>query len=314
MTNYKQEIQSPLSGSFQLAGIVFRIFGIYFLGLGLVALIFKFIIGVDLQEIGPIIEQDIPDLEKQHYLLLVQSLAPLIQFILLPVVYIFFYQKILINDVFTFKTSKPATFFILSLMLYFTFLPVLEYLIKWNQSWHLPAAFAEVERSMIAMENQAKELTELLIKYDSNWEFLKVLIVVAVLPAIGEELFFRGLLQNELKYFFKNTHVAVWVSAFVFSFIHFQFFGFIPRMALGLMFGYAYVWSGNILVPIGLHFLNNAATLILMNTFREKYEQMESGPVESVSMLSVAFFTVLSGVLVYYIIQLYHQRKNIHAE
>jgi membrane protease YdiL (CAAX protease family) len=314
MTNYKQEIQSPLSGSFQLAGIIFRIFGIYFLGLGLVALIFKFIIGIDLQEIGPIIEQDIPDQEKQHYLLLVQSLAPLIQFILLPVVYIFFYQKTLINDVFTFKTSKPATFFILSLMLYFTFLPVLEYLIKWNQSWQLPAAFAEVERSMIAMENQAKELTELLIKYDSNWGFLKVLIVVAVLPAIGEELFFRGLLQNELKYFFKNIHVAVWVSAFVFSFIHFQFFGFIPRMVLGLMFGYAYVWSGNILVPIGLHFLNNAATLILMNTFREKYEQMESGLVESVSILSVVFFTVLSGVLVYYIIQLYHQRKNIHAE
>lgn len=314
MTNYKQEIQSPLPGFVQLAGILFRLFGIYFLGLGLVALLFKFVVGVDLQEIGSLITRDIPDPEKQHYLLLIQSIAPLIQFILLPVVYIFFYQKVLIDDVFTFKTGKAATFFILSLMLYFTFLPVLEFLIKWNQSWHLPAALAEVERNMLEMENQAKELTEILIKYDSNWGFLKVLMVVAVLPAIGEELFFRGLLQNELKHLFKNVHIAIWVSAFAFSFVHFQFFGFVPRMVLGLMFGYAYVWSGNILVPIGLHFLNNGATLVLMNVFREKYEQMESGPVEDVSLVNVVLFATISAVIIYYINQLYQHRKKAHAE
>lgn len=314
MDNINQENLSPLAVFIQFIGILFRMFGIYFVGFAIVALVFKFGIGIDLQNVTTILEKDIPLAEKQNFLLLVQTIAPLVQFILLPFIYIFFYQKILINDVVSLNTWKAATFFALAVMLYFTFLPVLEFLIKWNQSWVLPDSWSAIEKSLYDMEEKAREITELIIKYDTKTGFIKVLFVVAILPAIGEELFFRGLLQNEIKYLTGNIHVAVWFSAIAFSFVHFQFFGFVPRMCLGLLFGYLYVWSGNILIPMGLHFLNNGATLILMNAYRDKYEEMEKGTLEDMSIFPVLIFTVLTGVIIYYLNKMYKERKIADAE
>jgi membrane protease YdiL (CAAX protease family) len=88
-------------------------------------------------------------------------------------------------------------------------------------------------------------------------------LLIAVLPAIGEELMFRGVIQRLLTVQFKNYHWGIWGSAFLFSAIHFQFYGFLPRMLLGALFGYMLVYTGSIVYPMIAHFVNNFASLLL---------------------------------------------------
>ena len=73
------------------------------------------------------------------------------------------------------------------------------------------------------------------------------LFTIALIPAIAEEFIFRGVFQNIFNNLFRSHHSAIWVTAFLFSAIHFQFFGFIPRFILGLAFGYLYFWGRNIM-------------------------------------------------------------------
>ena len=82
--------------------------------------------------------------------------------------------------------------------------------------------------------------------------------MIAILPALGEELMFRGVIQRILTNWTKNYHWGIWITAFLFSAMHMQFYGFLPRMALGAMFGYLLVWTGTMWVPILAHFVNNA--------------------------------------------------------
>ncbi len=113
------------------------------------------------------------------------------------------------------------------------------------------------------MEESAERLIKALLITDSYGKMFLNLFVVAVLPAIAEELFFRGLLQ---KYFIKltrSTLAGVVVTSLIFSAIHFQFLGFFPRFLLGMVFGYLYVWTKSIWTPIIVHFVNNGLAVIV---------------------------------------------------
>lgn len=116
--------------------------------------------------------------------------------------------------------------------------------------------------AMIKGEEMAAEMTKNLLILDSRWELVITLFAVAVTPAIGEELMFRGILQPTFEKLFKNGHVAVWLSAILFSAIHFQMQGFIPRMFLGAILGYFYLWSRNLWVPIFAHFVFNGSQVL----------------------------------------------------
>jgi len=99
---------------------------------------------------------------------------------------------------------------------------------------------------------------------DPSWSrFILNMIMIAIIPAVGEELFFRGIIQKYLTKGVRNVHVAVFMTAFLFSLLHFQFHGFLPRMFLGLLFGYLLVWSGNLWVPILAHLVNNGAAVVV---------------------------------------------------
>jgi membrane protease YdiL (CAAX protease family) len=97
---------------------------------------------------------------------------------------------------------------------------------------------------------------------DTFWDMMLNVFVVAVMPSIGEELIFRGVIQKVFSNIFRSGHLAIWMTAFVFSAIHFQFYGFIPRFILGLIFGYLFFWSGKLWLPIITHFVNNAVPTI----------------------------------------------------
>lgn len=140
--------------------------------------------------------------------------------------------------------------------------PLIELVGSWNAQLTLPERFGELERWMMEQEKQLEVITLQILADISIAGLFANLLVIAVIPAIGEELLFRGALQQILVRWFRNPHVGIWVAAIIFSAIHLQFYGFLPRMLLGALFGYLYYWSSNIWLPIFAHFVNNAGVLI----------------------------------------------------
>ena len=136
--------------------------------------------------------------------------------------------------------------------------PIMEWVTVINQQMKLPSFLRGVEEWMRHSEDSLMETTMLLLKMNSIQEFLVNLFLIAFVAAVAEELMFRGAVQRIFSRMFNNAHVAIWLSAFVFSAIHMQFYGFIPRFLLGAGFGYLYLWSGSIWYSILAHFLNNA--------------------------------------------------------
>ena len=140
-------------------------------------------------------------------------------------------------------------------------LPLIAMLAEWNKGMEFPSFLASVEEMMRQMEESAKVLTERFLNTSSVWMMIVNLFVMALLPAMCEEMLFRGWLQRVLVDRV-NYHVAIWASAFVFSAIHFQFYGFVPRMLIGAALGYLYCYTGSLWAPIIAHFTNNAMAVV----------------------------------------------------
>ena len=157
----------------------------------------------------------------------------------------------------------PSTRMIgIALLLYFTGMPVLNQIIYWNQEMHLPEFLSSFEEWSREMEELAEAQTKGLLSSTDIFPTLMNIFVIGILTGIGEEFFFRGALQRGLVWCGVNPHTAIWTSAIIFSAIHFQFYGFVPRLLLGALFGYLYRWSGNIWINSFAHALNNSLVII----------------------------------------------------
>jgi membrane protease YdiL (CAAX protease family) len=155
--------------------------------------------------------------------------------------------------------------------------PFLEWSSIINQKLVLPEFLKGLENWMKDKEEVAAELTKKFITVKSVWGFLANLIVIALLPAIGEEFMFRGGLQRCFNRLYKNHHVAIWLSAALFSAIHMQFYGFLPRLLLGAGFGYMCYFGGSLWYAIIAHFINNG--VIVCYTY---YMQLNNIPLNKV--------------------------------
>ena len=176
---------------------------------------------------------------------------------LLPPVLLAITERTKITVFYGFK--KPKLFIILIVfMIMACSLPLMEWLSAANQKMVLPEFLKTVENWMREKEDAAMKMTVLLLTINNVWDFLINIGMIALLPAISEELLFRGGVQRSFQKMFNNPHVAIWLSAFIFSAIHMQFFGFFPRMILGAAFGYIYLWTGSLWYAMVAHFLNNA--------------------------------------------------------
>ncbi|RYD78939.1 MAG: CPBP family intramembrane metalloprotease [Sphingobacteriales bacterium] len=154
--------------------------------------------------------------------------------------------------------GKPkAALLILVLVIMIASMPFMEWIAVTNQKMVLPSGLKWLENWMKESEQAAMKMTIQLLTVRNNWDFVVNLIMIAVLPAIGEELMFRGGVQRSLTKAFNNPHAAIWISAIIFSAIHMQFYGFVPRLLLGAGFGYLYYFSGSIWYAMAGHFINN---------------------------------------------------------
>ena len=143
-------------------------------------------------------------------------------------------------------------------------LPAINLLAHINEQMALPAFLEPLEAWMKTQEETAKNLTDQFMHVTTFGGLIINILLMAVLPAISEELTFRGVLMNLFKVKGESVpHLAIWCSAILFSAIHLQFYGFVPRMLMGALFGYMLVWTGSLWTPILMHFTNNAMAVIL---------------------------------------------------
>ena len=126
----------------------------------------------------------------------------------------------------------------------------------------MPDALSGLEKSLKALEDSNKEQINILLGEPTIGSLIMSVLIIGLLTGLGEELFFRGTLQNIFRTRPMNPHSAIWITAIIFSALHFQFYGFIPRVLLGAFFGYLILWSGSIWLPIFAHALNNSLVVI----------------------------------------------------
>lgn len=155
------------------------------------------------------------------------------------------------------KLRKKWSLYFLVTLLILSAIPAINLLAWLNEQLVFPPFMSGIEQWFRTAENNAKAITESMLQTSNLWGLAFNLLLVAVLPALSEEIFFRGALQKIL-HSWRGAVVAIWIVAFVFSAIHMQFYGFVPRMLLGAMFGYLVYWSGGLGLAIWAHFVNNA--------------------------------------------------------
>lgn len=168
-------------------------------------------------------------------------------------------------------------------------IPGINLLSAWNQQMVLPEWMSGIEQWMRMQEDAAAQLTEQFLRVDTVGGLLVNIGLMALLPAVGEELTFRGVVQGM---FTRNRHVAIWATAAIFSFVHMQFYGFLPRMLLGAMFGYMLWWTGSLWVPMLMHFVNNCAAVVVAYL---AYNHLEEGRAEMLDTIGTED-TILLGV------------------
>ena len=188
-----------------------------------------------------------------------------------------------------------GTFFILAAF------PVAQFAIWLNQQIPLP-------EWMIQKEDAANEMIKGILTMKHPVELIFTLFVVAVLPAIGEELVFRGMLQQQLQRLVKPI-LAIWITAIIFSAIHFQFEGFIARMILGAVLGYLFYWTNNLWVPIIAHFVTNGIQVIGQYVSDGQFAEIEIKELEFNQLMITVFAAVILFTLGYLIKQRNTQHK-----
>ena len=183
--------------------------------------------------------------------------------------------------------------------------PITELTGLWNQKMTLPGIFKPLENWMRDKENETMRMTIELLTVRKQWDFIVNMLMIAVLPAIAEELMFRGGIQRAISRMSGNPHVAIWVSAIIFSAIHVQFFGFLPRMLLGALFGYIYFWTKSLWYTMFAHFLNNGYAVCLALYLQKHNLPLDSA--DNTSNFSWIGYTI-SGLLT--IFALYYLRQQ----
>lgn len=186
-------------------------------------------------------------------------------------------------------------------------IPLINLLVTWNESLKLPEFLSGIETWMKESEKNAGEVTEKILSGTTIVGLLINLLIIGIMPGIGEELFFRGLLQKIISNAFGrnrvgktksikwSNHLAIWTVAIIFSAIHMQFYGFIPRMLLGVWFGYLLYWSGSVWVPVIAHITNNSLSTIF--SFAENNNYFNEDP-NVLGLGETYWLSIISSVLV----------------
>lgn len=269
--------------------------------------------GADYQSMSAAFMDPASSTNSRQALLILQSCSSLFGFILAPLAFWKLIEKKSVSGIFH-NRYLEITLILLVGITVIGFMLANSVVIEWNMNLDLGQFSAAFEEWASAKEEQLRELTEYLTRFESVGALLVGLLVIAVLPAIGEELVFRGLGQRMFQGLTHSPHAGIWIAAFLFSFIHLQFYGFFPRFLLGALFGYIYYWSGNLWYPIFAHFVNNGFTLIMLYLYQQKATDVNVEATEVVPLGTALLALGVTVILLFYFRKKVFQLRTVRDE
>ena len=199
-------------------------------------------------------------------------------------------------------------------------LPAINLMSHWNQQMVLPTWLSGVEEWMKNKEAEAEWLTKQFMSVTTISGLLVNLLLMAVLPALSEEITFRGVLQRLLspknsslnsQLSTLNSHLSIWLTSIIFSAIHMQFYGFVPRMLMGALFGYMLVWTGSLWVPMLMHFVNNGMAVLLYFMANRAHWDMDK--VDAIGTGNTLWLGIVSLVLTVVGIYMFRRSTTIRS-
>ena len=226
-------------------------------------------------------------------------------FIIPALLFGYFTNKSIKNEL-SFLKHTPVRTVLITVVVTLLSIPFINLLAQWNADWHLPELLSDVEKWMRAMQTQNDQLMEMILIMDSPSTIGINFLMMAMLPAIGEELIFRGIIQKQLLNWISNPHIAIFLTAVFFSAFHMQFLGFLSRLLLGILFGYLFYYSKNIWVPIIAHFTNNTLALVIALSFGI---EPNDKTFDNSSSIGLSLFTL--GLFLFSIFIVYRNKKTL---
>ena len=243
---------------------------------------------------------------------LIQTLSSIGTFVIPPLVLAFLFSQ-RPSEYLSLNKGISAADVLLVLTAMFASVPLINYLVELNGKMSLPSFLDWLEEWMQKNETLAAEVTEKFLDVNSVSQLLLNVFIVALIPAIGEELLFRGVVQKIFTELFKSPGAAILVTSILFSALHFQFYGFLPRMLLGILLGYMLVWSGSLWLPMVAHFINNAAGVILVYLYHTGSINIDP---DKVGAENDSFSALVTGTLflIAALWLLYKKHKQVRTE
>lgn len=200
---------------------------------------------------------------------------------------------------------------LIGISIVYTLLPFINWLTEVNANLRLPESLSGLEQWMKTKENQADTITKVFLSVRTLKGLGLNLLVIALIPALGEELLFRGIIQRLLGEWTKNKHWGVWLAAILFSGMHMQFYGFFPRMFLGLVLGYLFVYSKSLWLPMMVHFINNASSVVIYYLNYNGFIGQKMENFGASSQIGVIAFSFIISILLLWIVQQTSSKKAV---
>jgi uncharacterized protein len=203
---------------------------------------------------------------------------------------------------------KPGLYLLfISILLIIVFIPAVNSMVLLNEQMKLPGFLKNIEIWMRESEDKTNLLTEAFLNVNTVGGLLLNLFIIGFLAALGEELLFRGVILRLFYDGLKNHHLAILISSLLFSAFHLQFYGFLPRTALGMVFGYIYIWSGSVWIPIILHFIFNGTTVFVAFLFQRGFISTD---MESFGSTDNTYVILTSFVLTFLFLWVFYKHKK----
>ena len=200
------------------------------------------------------------DATSRPMILIAQSLTQLLTFLVPVVLMTVIYYRTSMREYLRLNFSGRHWYYALAGgVATLLIIPANDWLTTWNDSWNL----GRIGELLRRLQDATEGVVESMMSTDTVWGLLGNLLVVALIPAVCEEVFFRAGIQNLLQKWVKNPHLAIWLTAIIFSLGHGEVFSFVPRFVLGALLGYLYVYGGSLLPNMMAHFVNNAILVVL---------------------------------------------------
>lgn len=201
--------------------------------------------------------------------------------------------------------TRPSLY-LTATLLFLASIPFVSWLTEWNEGMKLPESLKSLEAIIREMEDMAQAETEKMLNTDTIGGLMANLTVIALIAAVGEELTFRGVMQPWLTKACRNPHLGIVLDAIVFSAIHMQFYGFVPRLVLGIVLGYTAYVSRSLWPSILIHFLNNATTVVVMFLVHKGTLDIEMEEIGSTNLVG----TILSALATIAILIFMWKKQN----